>query len=85
MSNAQTHDEETELDRLFDEGRVDILDYFDTSAPRRINKDSQRFNLDCPAWMVRALDAEAARIGVTRQALVKMWLADHLSAISART
>lgn len=84
MSNTNIHDEETELDRLFDEGKVDILNYFDTSAPRRINKDPQRFNLDCPAWMVRALDAEAARIGVTRQSLVKMWLADHLAMIAAR-
>ena len=74
-------DQETELDRLFDAGEVDILPYFDGSKARRINRDTQRFNLDTPVWMVNALDAEATRIGVTRQALVKMWLADRLAQI----
>ena len=76
-------DQETELDRLFDAGEVDVLSYFDTSKARRINRDTQRFNLDTPAWMVNALDAEATRIGVTRQALVKMWLAERLGQIKA--
>ena len=76
-------DQETELDRLFDAGEVDVLSYFDTSKARRINRDTQRFNLDTPAWMVNALDAEANRIGVTRQALVKMWLAERLGQIKA--
>ncbi len=66
-----------ELDRRFDDGE-DVLQYFDLSRARRGGLEKQRINIDFPAWMVRHLDREAARRGVTRQALIKMWLADRL-------
>jgi hypothetical protein len=40
--------------------------------------DAKRVNVDFPAWMVDSLDREARRLGVTRQSLIKLWLADKL-------
>lgn len=67
-----------ELERIFDEGKEDVLQYFDLSKARILKPDPQRVNVDFPGWMVSALDKEASRIGVTRQSLIKMWLADRL-------
>jgi len=68
-----------ELDRRFDDGE-DVLDYFDLSTVRVIGGEKRRVNLDLPEWMVRKLDMHAKKRGVTRQALIKMWLADRLEA-----
>jgi hypothetical protein len=46
---------------------------------RRIGTDAKRVNVDFPAWMVDSLDREARRLGVTRQSLIKLWLADKLA------
>lgn len=67
-----------EFDALFDEGKEDILQYMDLSTAHRPGLESKRVNVDFPEWMVAALDKEAARIGVTRQSLIKLWLADRL-------
>jgi len=67
-----------ELDAAFDEDAVDIVDQLDLSSARRPKRDVQRVNVDFPAWMVNPLDAEAARLGITRQALIKTWIAEHL-------
>lgn len=73
-----------ELDRKFDNGE-EILQYFDTenarTAPPAII-EVQRVNIDIPIPMVMALDKEATRIGVTRTALIKMWLAQHLDKLA---
>jgi hypothetical protein len=68
----------TELDELFDDGDVDILQHFDLSKAERPNLKNRRVNVDFPAWMVERLDRESNRIGVTRQSLIKAWLADKL-------
>jgi hypothetical protein len=68
----------TELDKLFDDGDVDILQHFDLSKAERPNLKNRRVNVDFPAWMVERLDRESNRIGVTRQSLIKAWLADKL-------
>ena len=68
----------TELDKKFDEGKEDILHHFDMSTLRRPGREQKRVNVDFPAWMVKSLDREANRLGVTRQSLIKMWLADKL-------
>ena len=73
-----------ELDRRFDEGE-DVSAYFDWSKARRVDDVAKRVNVDFPAWMVRSLDAQARKRGVTRQALIKMWLADRLEAANAGT
>lgn len=67
-----------EFDRIFDEGKEDITPYLDLSTIRRPGLESKRVNVDFPAWMVAALDKEAKRVGVTRQSLIKLWLADRL-------
>lgn len=68
-----------EFDRLFDEGSDEIDDFVDWSQMRPDPPPPpQRVNVDFPPWMVRQLDAEATHRGVSRQALIKMWLADKL-------
>ena len=66
-----------ELDEKFDNGE-DVSEYFDWSKARRPNQEARRVNVDFPAWMVRDLDKEAGRLGVTRQSLIKMWIAEKL-------
>jgi hypothetical protein len=66
------------FDRKFDRGE-DITDHLDLTRARRIGNDPKRVNVDFPAWMVHSLDQEARRLGVTRQSLIKLWLADRLS------
>jgi hypothetical protein len=69
-----------ELDRLFDEGGDDIDQYLDWSAVRRPGLEAKRVNVDFPQWMVAKLDLEARRLGITRQALIKTWVAARLDA-----
>lgn len=66
-----------ELDDKFDNDE-DITAYLDLSKARRPNLDVKRVNIDFPQWMVEALDQEATRLGVTRQALVKFLISGCL-------
>ena len=65
------------FDRKFDAAEK-IIDRLDLSKARRIGTDPKRVNVDFPGWMVDSLDREARRMGVTRQSLIKLWLADKL-------
>ena len=67
-----------EFDRRFEAGKV-ISAHADWAAARRPNKQNQRVNVDFPTWMVEALDTEARHLGVSRQALVKVWIANCLA------
>jgi hypothetical protein len=67
-----------QLDRLFDEGSDEIDQYLDWDSARRPGLEAKRVNVDFPQWMVAKLDREAKRRGVTRQALIKMWISDRL-------
>ncbi|MCU0841647.1 MAG: BrnA antitoxin family protein [Thiobacillaceae bacterium] len=67
----------SEFDNKFDAGE-DITSLLDLAHARRPGLQSRRVNVDFPAWMVQSLDREARRLGVTRQSLIKMWLADKL-------
>jgi len=69
----------TEFDRIFDDGKEDVLQYCDLTAVRKVNPKPKRVNVDFPAWMVGALDKESMRLGVTRQSLIKMWLSEKLA------
>ncbi len=71
----------TELDRRFDDGE-DVSAHFDWTKRRRPNLEAKRVNVDFPTWMVEALDRESRKLGVTRQSLIKLWLADKLEQIS---
>jgi len=66
-----------EFDRLADSG-VDMTPYVDWSKARRPGREVQRVNVDFPIDLLRAIDREARRIGVTRQAFIKLRLADTL-------
>ena len=66
------------FDRKFDAGEK-VVDQLDLSQVRRAGTDAKRVNVDFPAWMVDSLDREARRMGVTRQSLIKLWLADRLA------
>ena len=66
-----------ELDKLFDDGE-DITPYLDMSSVKQPLQESKRVNVDFPAWMVESLDHEAKRIGVTRQSVIKVWIAERL-------
>jgi hypothetical protein len=66
------------FDRKFDTGGK-VVDQLDLSKARRVGTVSKRVNVDFPAWMVESLDREARRMGVTRQSLIKLWLADKLT------
>jgi hypothetical protein len=68
-----------EFDAAFDRGE-DISQYVDWANARRPGLEPKRVNVDFPDWMVRSLDKQAKKRGVTRQALIKMWLADRLEA-----
>jgi hypothetical protein len=66
-----------EFDKLFDEGK-DITHLLDMSSARRPNQELKRVNVDFPIWMVKQLDQESKRLGVTRQSIIKIWLAERL-------
>jgi hypothetical protein len=71
-----------EFDRIFDEGEEDVLQYFDMTKATRPGMESQKVNVSLPSWMVRTLDSEAERLGVTRQAIIKLWLDEKLKSIA---
>lgn len=73
-----------ELDKKFDENKEDVLEYFDTSKIKMINEEPKRVNIDFPSWMVDSLDKEAKHIGVSRQAVIKMWLAERLQGLNSK-
>jgi hypothetical protein len=66
-----------EFDKLFDDGK-DITHLLDLSSARRPNQELKRVNVDFPIWIVNRLDREAKRLGVTRQSIIKIWLAERL-------
>lgn len=70
-----------ELDKLFDEGKEDVLQYFDTSKAR-IEFPVQRINVDIPANILAKVDQEANRIGVTRTSLIKLWIAERVDKLA---
>jgi len=71
-----------EFDQKFDAGE-DVLEYLDLLSAKRTNQAQKRVNVDFPIWMVQALDKEARRLGVTRQSIVKIWLAERLEHLVA--
>ena len=65
------------FDRKFDEGH-DVSADLDLTTLRRPTLEQRRVNVDFPTWMIESLDREAARLGVTRQSIIKVWLAERL-------
>ncbi|WEV66149.1 MULTISPECIES: antitoxin [unclassified Bifidobacterium] len=75
-----------ELDRIFDNGDESILDYADMSTLRKPNKDKEEqrsLSLQMPEWLIGVLDGEAARVGISRQAVIKVWLTERADRMRA--
>ncbi|WP_319522304.1 type II toxin-antitoxin system BrnA family antitoxin [uncultured Desulfosarcina sp.] len=71
-----------DLDKKFDEGKS-IIEHLDLSKVRRPNQEQKRVNVDFPLWMIQSLDKEAKRLGVPRQSIIKIWLAERLNKSAA--
>jgi len=71
-----------DLDQRFDAGE-DVTDALDLSKARRVNLEQKRVNVDFPVWMIQCLDREAKRLGVPRQSLIKVWVAERLEQSTA--
>jgi len=70
-----------EFDKRFDEGE-DISQHLDVSKARRPVQEQKRVNVDFPVWMIQLLDKEARRLGVPRQSIIKLWVAERLKKAS---
>ena len=71
-----------EFDKKFDEGKEDITRYLDIPKARRLEQEQKRVNVDFPLWMIHLLDKEAKRLGVPRQSIIKVWVAERLEKAS---
>jgi hypothetical protein len=71
-----------EFDQRFDRGE-DVTSDLDLDQARRPGAEQRRVNVDFPAWMVESLDQEARRLGVTRQSIIKVWIAERLEKSAA--
>ena len=69
-----------QLDEIFDKGEEDILPYLYLAKVVRPGHQAKRVNVDFPSWMISRLDFEADRLGVPRQSLIKVWIAERLAA-----
>jgi hypothetical protein len=72
-----------EFDKRFDEGE-DISRHLDVKKARRLKQEQKRINVDFPLWMIHLLDKEAKRLGVPRQSIIKVWVAERLEKASAK-
>ena len=70
-----------DLDKKFDSGE-DITEFLDISNAKRPGQEQKRVNVDFPVWMVHSLDMEAKRLGVPRQSIIKIWIAERLKEVS---
>ena len=69
-----------QFDAMFDRGE-DITPYLDFTKAVVV----QRVNVDFPIWMIKWLDHEAVKLNVSRQAVIKMWLADRMKTFRPKT
>jgi hypothetical protein len=70
------------FEQQFDD-EVDLTASLDLSKARRVLQEQRRVNVDFPAWMIDSLDREASKLGVTRQSVIKVWLAERLEATTS--
>ncbi len=71
-----------DFDRKFDRGES-VLAHLDLSKATRPDQEQRRVNVDFPTWMIQSLDREARRLGVTRQSIIKVWIAERLETVEA--
>jgi hypothetical protein len=70
-----------ELDKKFDAGE-NVTEFLDLSKATRPGQEQKRVNVDFPVWMIHRLDKEAKRLGVPRQSIIKIWIAERLQRTS---
>ena len=70
-----------DLDKKFDSGE-NITEFLDFTKARRPGQEQKRVNVDFPVWMIHSLDKEAKRLGVARQSIIKIWIAERLKEVS---
>lgn len=70
-----------DLDKKFDAGE-DITEFLEFSKATRPGQEQKRVNVDFPVWMIHRLDREAKRLGVPRQSIIKIWIAERLQRVS---
>jgi predicted DNA binding CopG/RHH family protein len=70
------------FDSDFDSGK-DVSAVLDITKARRPLQKQRRVNVDFPDWMIESLDNEASRLGVTRQSIIKVWLAERLEQLAS--
>ncbi|MBU1916948.1 MAG: CopG family antitoxin [bacterium] len=68
-----------DLDKMFDSGKTDITPYLDLESAARPGYEQKRVNVDFPEWMIEKLDKAANKLGVPRQSLIKVWIAEMLA------
>ena len=68
-----------DFEQQFEEG-LDLTASLDVSKAKRVLQEQKRVNVDFPTWMIDSLDREASKLGVTRQSVIKVWLAERLEA-----
>ena len=73
-----------DFEQQFDAG-ADITGSLDLSKAKRVLQTQKRVNVDFPTWMIESLDREASKLGVTRQSVIKVWLAERLEAGASNT
>ena len=66
-----------EFDKKFDSGEG-IVQYLELERTARPGHEQRRVNVNFPAWMISQLDRKAKRLGVPRQSLIKIWIAEKL-------
>ena len=71
------------FDQKFDDG-IDLTASLDLSKAKRVMQTQKRVNVDFPTWMIDSLDREASKLGVTRQSVIKVWLAERLEATASQ-
>ncbi|MEI8362582.1 MAG: CopG family transcriptional regulator [Betaproteobacteria bacterium] len=68
------------FEQQFDEN-IDITSSLDLTKAKRVLQEQKRVNVDFPTWMIESLDREAGKLGVTRQSIIKVWLAERLESL----
>jgi len=78
MPKSKGHVSAKAFDKQFDDGKEDVLQYFDT------DNASRRILVDFPEWMIESLDNEANHLGISRQAVIKFWINEKIRKISPK-
>jgi hypothetical protein len=71
-----------DFEQQFDEN-LDVTAMLDLSKSKRVLQEQKRVNVDFPTWMIESLDREAGKLGVTRQSIIKVWLAEKLEKVAS--